>query len=280
MAQRLRGLDGLRGIAVAAVVLYHFDVPWIPGGFLGVDIFFVISGFIITTLLLEEVEREQQIRLRAFYARRARRLLPTLLAMMSVAVIACGLWATDASASLRSDIPWALAFGVNWSAIAMQRSYFVAMSRPPVLEHLWSLAIEEQFYIVWPGALLVMLRLRNTLAQSWVTVRGLVFLVSAFGAAASTWRMHSVALAAGMPVPTDPTRAYFGTDTHSMSLLVGCAVAALWHREQFAQWLAPRTVRAWDALGVAALAAVVITMVTVTELLASNYLIVNSFESS
>src|SRR4051812_34538143 len=153
----LRGLDGIRALAVAGVVIYHLGAPWMRGGFLGVDVFFVLSGFLITTLVLDEVERTGGFSFRRFYARRARRLLPALglllLAMAGVAVAMPG-----EAAELRGDVAAAATYVSNWWQIFADRSYFEMVSRPPLLQHLWSLAIEEQFYLVFPLVVVVALR--------------------------------------------------------------------------------------------------------------------------
>lgn len=218
MLGRLKGLDGLRGFAVTSVVLFHMGTPFAGGGFLGVDVFFVLSGFLITSLLLAEVESAGTIDVRGFYRRRARRLLPALLLLITALVVVVGLFVTDAAHSLRRDVVPTLGFGLNWWYIAQSHSYFADIARPPLLQHAWSLAIEEQFYLAWPLALLAVAR-----CNSRVPIRRAVLAVSLPLAAASA--MWMAVIAARSP---DPTRAYFGTDTHAMGLLVGCALAAWW----------------------------------------------------
>ena len=142
-APRLRGLDGLRGVAVAAVVLYHLELPGVAdAGFLGVDVFFAISGFIITALLLREWFARGAIGLGSFYLRRARRLLPPALALVLLAVPITAAVAPDALGRLLQDIPAALLYASNWWQLHSQQSYFESFERPPVLQHLWSLAVE------------------------------------------------------------------------------------------------------------------------------------------
>ncbi len=221
MLKRLPGLDGLRGIAVIAVVLYHADLGILNGGFLGVDIFFVLSGFLITNLLLTEIAHSGTINRSAFYKRRVRRLIPALIAMIVVSVVISGLWVPDAAFGVRRDLPWALTFVLNWSYILVTQSYFVHIARPPLFQHLWSLAIEEQFYLVWP---LVLIALRKI---SRVSLRQSIFVTSLIGVIASTWWMSIVSYRGGFPVPNDPSRAYFGSDTHAMGLLVGCLLASM-----------------------------------------------------
>ncbi len=213
-AARLAGLDGLRAIAVLAVVLYHADLGILPGGFLGVDVFFVISGFLITTLLLAEHGRLGRIRLRAFWARRARRLLPALFLVLASTLTLAVVFAPDEVARLRGDTLAALAYVTNWYLILRQQSYFEAMGRPSPLLHLWSLAVEEQFYVLWPIALaggLVLLRRRGMLALSLAGAAGSALLMA--------WLYRP---------DVDPSRIYYGTDTHATGLLLGAALALAW----------------------------------------------------
>ncbi len=211
---RLPGLDGLRAIAVLAVVVYHADLGWLPGGFLGVDVFFVISGFLITTLLLAERERLGRIRLRAFWMRRARRLLPALFLVLAATLTLAVVLAPDEVARLRGDTLAALGYITNWYLIVRQQSYFEAMGRPSPLLHLWSLAVEEQFYVVWPLVLaagLLLVRRRGMLVAS---------LAGAIGSALLMGWLYQPGV--------DPSRVYYGTDTHATGLLLGAALALAW----------------------------------------------------
>ena len=146
----LPGLDGIRAVAVTAVLLFHLPARLLPGGFLGVDVFFVLSGFLITTLLLGELEATGGLRFGQFYLRRARRLLPALFAVLLVSGILVLTVARDAAAVFRQDAIAALTYTTNWWYIFDARTYFELLGRPPLLQHLWSLGIEEQFYLVWP----------------------------------------------------------------------------------------------------------------------------------
>jgi len=150
------GLDGLRAIAVVLVLLYHGGVSWAAGGFLGVDVFFALSGFLITSLLVDEHARHGRISIPAFYARRARRLLPAL-ALVLVAVVAyAATLAPDGSLrQLRGDLLATIGYATNWRLVLSDRGYFDAFTTPSPLKHTWSLAVEEQFYLVWPVLLLV-----------------------------------------------------------------------------------------------------------------------------
>ncbi|MCB0953011.1 MAG: acyltransferase, partial [Microthrixaceae bacterium] len=144
-------LDALRAISVAAVLLYHMDLEWIPGGFLGVEVFFVVSGFLITALLVEERHHNGAVSLRGFWTRRGRRLLPALYVLLLVVPAITLLFYRDAAGRLGGDVLAALFYVSNWWQIFLNESYFAQAGRPPVLRHLWSLAVEEQFYIIFPA---------------------------------------------------------------------------------------------------------------------------------
>ena len=210
-------LDGLRGVAVAAVLLFHGGVSWAPGGFLGVDIFFVLSGFLITTLLIEESATTGRVSLGAFWARRARRLIPALVATCAAVVVAAP-WIAEARSArtVRLDAAAALGYVANWRFILTDTAYFDRTAGPSPLEHTWSLAVEEQFYVVWP--LLAVLVLRR--AAPW-RVGG----VALAGALASVGAMALV-----FTPGTSTSRAYFGTDTRVHVVLLGCVTAVVLHR--------------------------------------------------
>jgi len=219
---RLPGLDGLRAIAVGGVVLYHLGTPWVRGGFLGVDLFFVVSGFLITTLLVEEKSTSGGIGLGNFWLRRARRLLPALVAMI-VCVMAYVIIAGRAGnqtvgqldlQNLRGDGFATLLYVANWHLIATAQSYFNQFSTPSPLLHTWSLAIEEQFYILWPLAVIGFLSFKRRPWRPWAIGVALV------GALASAVAM-SVLFTSGH----DITRVYYGTDTRAFDLLIGAALA-------------------------------------------------------
>jgi peptidoglycan/LPS O-acetylase OafA/YrhL len=209
----------MRALAVVAVLVYHAHPGWLPGGFLGVDVFFVVSGFLITRLLLREHARTGRIRLRAFYLRRARRLLPAL-GVLVLAVALAGLSIWRGRPGLGADLTATLGYATNWWFIARHHSYFLTSGPPSPVGHLWSLAIEEQFYLLWPALLIVLLRGRR---------RGpaLVAGAAAGVAVASTVLMAVLAVLDDVPYRTDSSRLYFGTDTHAMGLLLGAVLAAL-----------------------------------------------------
>jgi len=211
---RIAGLDGLRAIAVSGVLLYHGGVPAIPGGFLGVDLFFVISGFLITVLLLEEsVRRGGQIDLIAFWGRRARRLLPALLVVTATTVVLFTANRSIADATdIRLDALAALLYVANWHFLSGGEGYFEALAAPSPLQHTWSLAIEEQFYVVWPLLLYLILRLRAS-RRVQATV------VTLLAGAAVGWVLN---LAAAGP---DVDRLYYGTDTRVPAILLGVLAA-------------------------------------------------------
>ena len=214
---RLHGLDGLRALAIAGVVFYHGDLSWLPGGYLGVDLFFVLSGFLVTSLLLEERLWAGHIDLTGFYARRLRRLFPALAFMLAVLWVTVPWVAPDAFPRLQDDAFASLLYVANWWFIQNEGSYFDFIGRPPLLQHLWSLAIEEQFYLLWPAIL--------TLGLAGARRR--VALTGALIACAATLWMTWLAVRGGYPDNADPSRLYFGTDTHCIGLFVGAALAGL-----------------------------------------------------
>ncbi len=207
---RNAGLDGLRALSVAAVLAYHLELPVFGGGYLGVEVFFVISGYLITSLLIAEHERTGRIDLRAFWLRRFRRLLPAVIALLIVVALLIPLLAPDAADVFRRDAIGALLYVSNWWQLWFGQSYFEAALRPPLLRHLWSLAVEEQFYVIWPIAMLGIVRLRRQIATA------LLLCAATASAAVMMVVNHSAA---------DGTRAYVGTDTRAFGLLIGAALA-------------------------------------------------------
>lgn len=209
-AARFAGLDGLRAIAVVLVVVYHLFPQLVPGGFVGVDVFFVISGFLITSLLLREHTRTGTIALVPFWRRRARRLLPALAVVVTVCASLAWLVGGDVLERLGLQVLGAATFSYNWFGIAAGSQYFAA-SAPELFRNVWSLAVEEQFYLLWP----LVLPLFLLLPRAW----GRITVALLLAAASAVWM--------GVMVVTgnDVTRAYFGTDTHSFGLLLGVALA-------------------------------------------------------
>jgi peptidoglycan/LPS O-acetylase OafA/YrhL len=239
-------IDGLRALAVVAVLLYHADVTWMPGGFVGVDIFFVISGYLITGLLLGEWERTNRLDLHAFWLRRAYRLVPAMIALLVVTLIGVALFLPDEVARTRAGALAGLLYISNWHLIFHNQSYFDLTDRPPLLRHLWSLAVEGQMYILWP------------LLLSWLLPHGrrLALFAAIVGA------LSSAALIAILFQPdVDPSHVYYGTDTRAFGLLAGAILA-----------LAPRRMRAarsasgpLDLLAIGAIAALIYASATLDE---------------
>ncbi|MEV4641390.1 acyltransferase family protein [Actinoplanes sp. NPDC049548] len=217
-----RALDGIRALAVAAVLLFHAGAAGVAGGFLGVDTFFVLSGFLITSLLLGERQRTGRIKLTDFWVRRARRLLPALLAVLLATVITGRyLLDSDALGLLRSDAYAALAYVANWRMIFRGTGYAAATAAPSPLQHTWSLGIEEQFYLVWP---LIVAGLLAWLAAR--TARAVLVTCCLAGAALSQVLCSRLFDADSM------ARAYYGTDTRAQALLIGAALAAVLARRR------------------------------------------------
>lgn len=260
--RRARGLDGLRAVAVLGVLGYHADLSWLPGGFLGVDAFFVLSGYLITGLLLTEWQDRGRVDFLRFYRHRARRLLPGLLLMLLVASVAAMQLAPDAVAQLRRDLFGAVGYFSNWHSILAHQSYFERMGRPPLLLHLWSLAVEEQFYLFWPPLLLLVLLASRRLGAAGQ--RRVVARVAVAGALASTAVMAVLSVRSGYPVPNDPSRVYYGTDTHACGLLLGAALAAVWPLGRLPQLTDSRR-RVLDAAGGLALVGLVVAYTGVDE---------------
>jgi len=220
------GLDGLRALAVLAVIAFHEQLGFAPGGLLGVGVFFTLSGYLITDLLLSQFRAHGRMRLGDFWLRRARRLLPALFVMLAVVTA----WVTIADrarlGALRGAVAAAAGYYSNWYLIGTHASYFSRFAAPQPLDHLWSLAVEEQFYLIWPWLLLagVLLVRRKRQYLPWLALPTLGL------AAAST----AVMLAVYQP-GIDPTRIYEGTDTRAAGLLIGAALAMLWPSAQAAK---------------------------------------------
>jgi len=231
----------MRALAVASVFAYHADIAWAKGGFLGVDVFFVISGFLITALLLAEWRRDEWLDVVAFWKRRALRLLPALLVLLVAAWVVVPFLAADQAGRLRGDVRAALAYVSNWRLIFEHQSYFEAAGRPPLLQHLWSLAVEEQFYLVWPLVLWVGLGIRRK-------GRKLFWVILALAGG-------SAALMAALYEPgTDPSRVYYGTDTRAGAILLGAALACIWDPTRLKAKLHPAGRVLLGVAGVASLA--------------------------
>ena len=215
----ITGLDGIRAIAVLAILFYHADAPWALGGFLGVETFFVLSGFLITALLLGEWQETNGINFKQFWLRRARRLLPAVWFLLVSLPILALLFARDALPRLQEDIPAALLYSTNWVYIVREVPYFEAFGRPPLLQQLWSLAVEEQFYLLWPLILLFLLRTSKSNRKRLLFATSIMIVLSALWMAA----LYSPEL--------DPLRIYYGTDTRAAGFLIGALLAMTWSPE-------------------------------------------------
>jgi peptidoglycan/LPS O-acetylase OafA/YrhL len=234
-------IDGLRAVAVIAVMLYHLGFTWIPGGFLGVDLFFVISGYVITRLLLDSIQRSGGLDLRAFYIARIRRLLPPLIFMIITTTIVVGLWAPDTMRRFLGDAPFALFGGMNWWLVFRQTDYFEAIGRPPLLQHTWSLGVEAQFYLVWPLILLLVLRYfgKNK-------IPGAALLIAAFSGIALLVVSLQIDSSSGSKV----SHVYFGTDTHSIGLFLGAALAVRWIPQNLQETVSRKAQDFIDGIGI------------------------------
>jgi peptidoglycan/LPS O-acetylase OafA/YrhL len=212
-------IDGLRAIAVAAVLLFHLGVKWIPGGFLGVDLFFVISGYVITRLILDSIESANGLDLREFYWARVRRLYPGLISLIIGALVISATIAPDAIKRIISDLPFVLTGSNNWHLVALHQDYFATSGRPPLLQHTWSLAVEAQFYAIWPFVLYFIWRKygKKNVARAALLIALLsgvaLFLFSLKVESANSGRISHI---------------YFGSDTHSLGLFLGSALAVSW----------------------------------------------------
>jgi len=234
-------IDGLRAVAVIAVILYHLGFDWIPGGFLGVDLFFVISGYVITRLILDSIQRSGGLDLRAFYMARLRRLLPPLVFMIITTTVVVGLWAPDTMRRFLTDTPFALFGGMNWWLVFRHVDYFEAIGRPPLLQHTWSLGVEAQFYLVWPLILLLVLRYfgKNK-------IPGAALIIAAFSGIALLVVSYQLDAANASQV----SHVYFGTDTHSIGLFLGAALAVRWIPQNLQETVTRKAQDFIDGIGI------------------------------
>ncbi|MEQ1701997.1 MAG: acyltransferase family protein [Ilumatobacteraceae bacterium] len=256
------GLDGVRAVAVTAVMLYHAGFSWVHGGFFGVEVFFVVSGYLITSLLLEERRRDGRVSLRTFWVRRFRRLLPALATML----LAVGLWAmwwgsAEQRIQLRRDYPWALFYSFNWGSIFSEASYWGAGSPSP-LRHLWSLAVEEQWYLLWPLAFLLLARTvrRERVQGSLLAALAVSVMVMTALAATTSWPQRVVNPVRWELQSVDTNNfLYLSTFTRASGLLLGAALAYWWRPWQRTPQPARR--RMADAAGVLAMVVLLVAFV-------------------
>ncbi|CAM4366229.1 peptidoglycan/LPS O-acetylase OafA/YrhL [Paenibacillus endophyticus] len=246
------GLDGLRAVAVLAVIAYHLNLKAVPGGLLGVSMFFVLSGYLITDILLKQLGQNKAIDLKAFFIRRARRLLPAMFLM--IALVSLWLVVSDSSRlfALRGDIGSALLYISNWWLIFHEISYFESFGPASPFGHLWSLAVEEQFYLVWPLLLIAAIR--------FVPKRGQFAL----------WTLAAAALSAGAMAMLyqpgiDPSRVYYGTDTRAFALLIGAALAVVWPSWKLSTTISQRSRILLDSVGTAGMTVIAVMIATTGE---------------
>ena len=238
-------LDGLRALSVIAVILYHAGIDWIPGGFIGVEVFFVVSGFLITSLMIDEQHVSGKVSLKQFWIRRARRLLPALFTMLIATLVAVTFFAQDSAPDFREDVLPALGYFSNWWQIYFVDTPYFAANSLPMLRHLWSLAVEEQWYVLWPIAFVFVLG--NKRIPRWVSAVVIGLLAAAV--------MVGTALAFIADNETRINFLYLSTITRSSGLLLGAALACVWRpwKKAVVRFAKSRSVLA-DALALGALA--------------------------
>jgi peptidoglycan/LPS O-acetylase OafA/YrhL len=244
------GLDGLRAIAVLAVIAFHLEFGWAPGGLLGVGIFFTLSGYLITDILLAQLSKIGRIKLGPFWLARARRLLPALFVMLAIVVAWVTVFGPAQTQNFRDSVVSSVFYFNNWQQILGDVSYFARFEAPGPLNHLWSLAVEEQFYIIWPFLLLLGTKVvKETPLPSGVRPRlAVLTLVLAF---------ISVILMAVLYHPNvDPSRVYYGTDTRASELLFGAALAMVWPSRKLSRRITPQARKTLDILGGVGLVAI------------------------
>ena len=260
--RHISSIDGLRAIAVTAVVLYHLGISWIPGGFLGVDLFFVISGYVITRLILDSINQSSALDLRAFYAARLRRIYPGFIFMVICTIIFIGVWAPEAIKRFLSDLPYALTGTINWFLVARHQDYFESIGRPPLLQHTWSLAVELQFYLIWPIILLTVLKYFGK--KNIARIALLIAVISGV-------TLFLVSLRLDQSNAQQISHIYFGTDTHSLGLFLGSALAVSWIPQNLSADIAKRAQDVIDGIGVVGLLGLIATFLFIDEANASLY---------
>jgi len=260
--RHISSIDGLRAIAVTAVVLYHLGISWIPGGFLGVDLFFVISGYVITRLILDSINQSSALDLRAFYAARIRRIFPGFIFMVICTIIFIGVWAPEAIKRFLSDLPYALTGSINWLLVARNQDYFETIGRPPLLQHTWSLAVELQFYLIWPIILLTVLKYfgKKNIARIALII-----------AMISGTALFFVSLQLDQANAKQISHIYFGTDTHSLGLFLGAALAVSWIPQNLSANIEKRAQDVIDAIGVVGLLGLISVFLFIDQSNASLY---------
>lgn len=247
----LPSIDGLRAVAIIFVILYHFQFPFAQGGFIGVDIFFVLSGYLITNSLMIEWHQTKQFDFKQFWLKRLRRLLPAVVTLLIVVLIVCFFFFPSSFKKSWSDSIAALFYVSNWWYIFKKVPYFDSFGTPSPFKHLWSLAIEEQFYLLWPVALLGLLK--------WLKKRQRVLL------AIITAGIFSAVLMAVLYNPNAIDRVYYGTDTRIFAILAGCGLAFLWPYYYLEANFGQKAQRILDGAGTGALVALLIIALLINE---------------
>ncbi len=260
--RHIPAIDGLRAIAVIAVMLYHLGFAWIPGGFLGVDLFFVISGYVITRLLLDSIQRSGGLDLRGFYLARIRRLLPALIFMIFSTALFVSVWAPETVKRFVSDIPYVLSGSMNWALVYRHQDYFESIGRPPLLQHTWSLAVESQFYVIWPLILLLVLKRfgKHRIPGAALAIAG----ISGISLFILSIRMDTSSA-------QSVSHVYFGTDTHSIGLFLGAALAVSWIPQNLTIHIEKRAQDFVDAIGVIGLLGLISCFLFIKETDATLY---------
>ena len=255
-------IDGLRALAVVAVLLYHLGVKWIPGGFLGVDLFFVISGYVITRLILDSINSANALDLRAFYRARIRRLYPALLLMIIVTSLLILAFAPDGVHRFVEDLPYVLTGTNNWHLVALHQDYFQINGRPPLLQHTWSLAVEIQFYLIWPIILYFIWKRFGK--RNIAPIALLIAVGSGVALFVNSLRLdHATA--------SRISHVYFGTDTHSLGLFIGSALAVSWVPANLSAVITQRAQDFIDGIGLIGLLGLVGTFLYISESNATLY---------
>ena len=234
-------IDGLRAISVIAVLIYHLNLSWWPGGFLGVDLFFVISGYVITRLILDSIERSSALDLKKFYRSRIRRLFPALIFMVIGTTLFIGVWAPETVRRFLQDLPFLFTGTMNWALVAREQDYFATIGRPPLLQHTWSLAVEIQFYLLWPLLLLGFLRF---FGKRHIPKFALIFAI----ASGLLLFLYSVKIDAESQ--SSVSHVYFGSDTHTIGLFLGSALAVKWIPRNFTSNVASGARNFIDGFGI------------------------------
>lgn len=247
----LPSIDGLRAVAIILVILYHFQIPFAQGGFIGVDIFFVLSGYLITNSLMIEWHETKKFEFKEFWLKRLRRLLPAVVTLLIVVLVVCFFFFPSSFKKSWSDSIAALFYMSNWWYIFKKVPYFDSFGTPSPFKHLWSLAIEEQFYLLWPVALFGLLK--------WLKKRQHVLI------AIITAGVVSAVLMAVLYNPSAIDRVYYGTDTRIFAILAGCGLAFLWPYYYLEDNFGQRAQRILDGAGGAALAALIVIALLINE---------------